>query len=112
MRYVAVDPSRQKRGIGKKMNEEFELEAARRGYNRIYLHAREVALEFYDKLNYQRFGEQFIEVGIKHHHMHKMLTKEVEPKIEDSTEGVVRSPDLEKFLIEEYQGATEQAQTL
>ncbi len=51
------------------MTLEFEAEAARRGYKRIYLHAREVALDFYLKLGYEIFGEEFVEVTIPHRHM-------------------------------------------
>ena len=57
---VAVDPSRQRQGIGKLMNAEFEQETQRRGYKRIYLHARKVALDFYEGLGYDAFGEEFI----------------------------------------------------
>jgi predicted GNAT family N-acyltransferase len=73
MRLVAVDPKRQKSGIGRLMNKEFEEESLRRGYHRVYLHAREYAVEFYLKLGYEIFGEEFIEVGINHRHMHKIL---------------------------------------
>ncbi len=49
MRYVAVQANRQGNGIGKMMTQEFEAESIRRGYSRVYLHARLVALEFYLK---------------------------------------------------------------
>ena len=79
------------------MNEEFEKEAARKGYNRIYLHAREVALEFYDNLGYGRFGEEFIEIGIKHQHMQKILNP-IEAKHQDLILRWIKtgSPDIEK----------------
>ena len=75
MRYVAVSSSKQKSGIGRMMNEEFEAESLRRGYSRIYAHARGYALEFYIKLGYEAFGEPFTEVTIPHRHVQKYLKK-------------------------------------
>lgn len=63
------------------MTIEFEREILKRGYARIYLHAREYAVGFYEKLGYECFGEPFTEVGIPHRHMQKFL--EQEPKIEE-----------------------------
>ena len=69
MRYVAVQANRQGNGIGKMMTQEFEAESIRRGYSRIYLHARLVALDFYLKQGYEAFGDEFVEVNIPHRHM-------------------------------------------
>ena len=55
------------------MTAEFEAEAARRGYKRVYLHARVIAVEFYVKLGYEVFGEEFIQVTIPHRHMQKFI---------------------------------------
>lgn len=41
------------------MTKEFEEESARRGYSRVYLHARVVAVDFYLKQGYEVFGEEF-----------------------------------------------------
>ena len=68
MRYVAVQFNRQGNGIGKMMTQEFEAESIRRGYTRIYMHARAVALEFYKKQGYEIFGDEFIEATIPHRH--------------------------------------------
>ena len=68
MRYVAVHFDWQKLGIGKMMNKEFEEEAIRRGYSRVYMHARVVACEFYTKLGYEVYGEEFIESTLPHRH--------------------------------------------
>ena len=73
MKAVAVAEGRQKQGIGKMMVAEFEAESARRGYKRVYLHARVIAVEFYLKLGYQLFGEEFIQVTIPHRHMQKFI---------------------------------------
>lgn len=37
------------------------------------LHARDTAVPFYNKLNYLQVGEPFIEVGITHFEMYKVL---------------------------------------
>ena len=55
------------------MNEEFEKEAAKRGFTRIYVGARVGAHEFYEKIGYTYFGEEYLEKGLKHRHMQKFL---------------------------------------
>jgi predicted GNAT family N-acyltransferase len=55
------------------MTAEFEAETIRRGYKRVYLHARQYAVDFYEKLGYSTFGEPFDEVSIPHRHMQKFL---------------------------------------
>ena len=57
------------------MNTEFEAESRRRGYSRIYLHARHYAVPFYEGLGYKLFGEEFIEKTLVHRHMEKFLIK-------------------------------------
>ena len=57
------------------MTAEFEEESLRRGYKRIYLHAREVAVGFYTSMGYSVFGEEFSEVGSPHRHMQKFLVQ-------------------------------------
>ena len=49
MRFVTVASDFRKRGIGKRMTKEFEAETLRRGFSRIYMHARVDALGFYEK---------------------------------------------------------------
>ncbi len=73
MRQVAVLPEYQSLGIGTKMVAKFELEAKMRGQNRVVLHARENAIEFYTKLGYSVEGDWFQEVGIPHKKMIKSL---------------------------------------
>lgn len=105
MRFVAVPESRQKRGIGKLMTKEFEAEAARRGYKRIFLHARMVALEFYLKLGYEVFGEEFVQVTIPHRYMQKFIqpvAKDVEPKIEESASQKEQSQSFAQWLVKKF----------
>ena len=80
------------------MTKEFEEESIRRGYSRVYLHAREVAIEFYRKLGYEVFGEGFVEVGIPHRHMQKFISKTDE--------------DISLFLTSKFQVDLEDAQKL
>jgi len=73
MRQVAVDQTLQRRGIGRALVEHAEDFARRSGFREMYLHARESALPFYEKLGYAPFGEGFIEVGIPHREMRKLM---------------------------------------
>ena len=68
MRYVAVQANRQGQGIGRMMTQEFEAESIRKGYSRIYMHARVVALDFYIKQGYEVFGDGFLESTLPHRH--------------------------------------------
>jgi N-acetylglutamate synthase-like GNAT family acetyltransferase len=71
MRQVAVEPSMQRRGIGQAMVAFCERFARANGYREITMHARETAVPFYEKLDYERVGEQFEEVTIPHWKMRK-----------------------------------------
>lgn len=73
MRQVAVAENQQRKGIGKQMVTFFENYARQNGFKKVILHAREVACSFYDKLGYDRVGEQFEEVNIPHFKMEKTL---------------------------------------
>lgn len=73
MRQVAVDGRKQRSGVGRALVAEAEAEAARRGFARMMLHARDTAIPFYEKLGYQRVGDEFTEVGIRHQEMEKDL---------------------------------------
>ena len=73
MRQVAVEEILQGRGIGRIMTEFAEQEAKKRGISEITLHARETALPFYERLGYESFGDSFMEVGLPHLEMRKIL---------------------------------------
>lgn len=73
MRQVAIDFDYQKGGIGTDLvafSEEFSRKG---GWKQIELHARDVAIPFYERLGYHVVGEEFFEVGISHHKMVKSL---------------------------------------
>ena len=73
MRQVAVDSNLQKSGIGKKMVVFSVQYAVENGFNSIELHARDAAKDFYLKLDYHIVGDMFVEVGIPHYEMKKVL---------------------------------------
>lgn len=73
LRQMAVDNTMQKTGMGTAMLSFAEYVATREGFNHIILNAREVALGFYQKYDYEVKGDVFIEVGIPHYRMEKYL---------------------------------------
>ena len=73
MRQVAVSEKMQRKGIGKKMVQESEFWASQKGYKVIELSAREGAVEFYKSMDYTVEGDRFVEVGIPHFHMKKII---------------------------------------
>ncbi len=73
MRQVAVDSEVQSKGIGRAMVEKSEQLARSQGYEVMELNARDVAVPFYKKLDYQVVGDMFEEVSIPHFKMIKNL---------------------------------------
>ena len=76
LRAMAVYSNWQQHGIGKALVVAAEEYAKINGYNLIILHARKVAIGFYEKMGYMPYGNEFIEVGIPHFMMKKDLIKE------------------------------------
>lgn len=73
MRQVAVHPDWQGKGVGRKLVEASETLARHSGFKTMLLHARDVAVPFYLRLDYHTVGEQFEEVTIPHFKMEKKL---------------------------------------
>lgn len=73
MRQVAVAERVRGRGIGRELVRFSERWAARNGFQTMTLHAREVAVPFYLKLDYAKEGARFEEVGIPHFRMQRSL---------------------------------------
>lgn len=73
MRQVAVETVLQNSGIGQFVVKEAENWAKSKGFTKIILHARDVAVPFYLKQHYETVGEAFIEVNILHRHMQKNI---------------------------------------
>src|SRR5882724_6201283 len=76
LRAMAVTPVVQRKGIGRMLVEEAERVACEQGYTRIILHARIVAVGFYEKMGYLCQGDPFTEVGIPHVLMQRQVHQE------------------------------------
>ncbi len=73
IRQMCVDDACQRQGLGSFLMIGTESELIARRYKSIELNARDLATRFYEKLGYQKEGEEFIEVGIPHARMVKQL---------------------------------------
>lgn len=73
LRQMAVDNKKQKSGIGTALLEFSENFTRENGYQVLYMHARETAVSFYEKVGYKICSDCFKEVGIKHYKMEKAL---------------------------------------
>ena len=73
LRAMAVYNEWQGQGVGRLLVRALEQNAAGTGYKKIILHARKVVLGFYKSMNYEQVGDEFVEVGIPHYHMEKVL---------------------------------------
>ena len=73
MRQVVIAPEYRNRGIGRMMMLFAEERTAALGLSRLILDSRLSALRFYEKLGYRRVGSQFMEVGLPHFMMEKII---------------------------------------
>lgn len=73
MRQVVVAEAAQGKGVGRLLVEVSEEWARHKHFSKMVLHARDVAIPFYLKLNYKKVGKQFFEVNIPHYKMEKKL---------------------------------------
>ena len=73
MRQVAVSIESQSKGIGTLLVQMSEVFAHAKGYETMELNARDTAIPFYEKLNYKKVGEEFVEINIPHYKMVKSL---------------------------------------
>lgn len=74
LRQMAVRADRQKTGLGRELMGRVETALAEQGYQRIILHAREVAKGFYARVGYEVTSDEFLEVGLPHFRMEKALS--------------------------------------
>lgn len=75
IRQMAVSPTRQSSGLGRRLMREAEAELRRSGVQSLSLHARDTAIGFYEKLGYSRVGDIYLELGIPHQLMGKELVR-------------------------------------
>ncbi|HIG83797.1 MAG TPA: GNAT family N-acetyltransferase [Verrucomicrobia bacterium] len=73
MQQVVVAELAQGKGIGRKLILFSEQFAIMSGFSSIILHARENVIGFYERLDYVREGERFLEVTIPHFKARKKL---------------------------------------
>jgi len=76
MRGVAVASNSQGQGVGRAMVEYSEQFALRHGFSLMTLDAREMAVPFYERLGYVKYGERFEKVTVPHWKMSKRLSSE------------------------------------
>lgn len=76
---MVVEEAFQGQGVGTGLVRFLEAHLAREGFESLYLHARDHALGFYEKLGYRAEGVAFTEVGISHHRMVKRLAGVASP---------------------------------
>ncbi len=60
-------------GLGRQMLSFVEQYARSLHYKRMYLHGRVAAAGFYENRGYSAFGSEFLEVGVAHREMAKVL---------------------------------------
>ncbi|MBF9000621.1 GNAT family N-acetyltransferase [Vibrio nitrifigilis] len=70
---VAVKKAYRGSGIGAKVVSSLIEYAASHDYPRVYLGAQKHAIDFYTKLGFLPFGDEFVEAGIVHLSMEKCL---------------------------------------
>lgn len=73
MRQVAVSKAMQGKGVGKFMVNFSEEWAIKNNYTTIELNARKTAVPFYLSMNYTIIGNEFLEVGLPHLRMEKVI---------------------------------------
>ena len=70
---MCVEPTLQRRGLGRQLIAALECWAKTQGIERLFLHARAQVAEFYVRLGYQAVGQAFQEIGMPHLRMEKSL---------------------------------------
>ncbi|HBL42576.1 GNAT family N-acetyltransferase [Gimesia sp.] len=78
IRQMAVAGAFQNQGIGKKLLYNIEASLQQRGFELLELDARATAVGFYQKLGYEKVGEEFQSVSIPHQRMRKSLKKSLQ----------------------------------
>ena len=73
LKQFVVDPELQGHGIGKRMMQLMESYCLQHKMSYIFMHAREYAVPFYEKMGYERYDEKFLEIGLPHWKLRKWL---------------------------------------
>jgi len=72
---IAVLKAFRQEGLGRRVVQQLEQTAMDLGLKRVYLGAQLTAIGFYEKLGYHCYGEIFMDAGIEHRHMEKILVR-------------------------------------
>jgi hypothetical protein len=73
IRQMAVSPTHQRKGLGKRLMNELEANLRSRGFTNLVLHARASAVGFYETLGYTIVGDEFMDVTVPHFRMVKVI---------------------------------------
>ena len=66
---VAILKEYRKKGYATNLINFLLNEAKNMGYNEVFIHAQSYAKDFYEKLGFKKFGEEFLEANIPHINM-------------------------------------------
>ena len=72
---IAIIKEFRAKGLGSKIVLSLIDEATNKGYPRVYLGSQKHAIDFYTKLGFEPFGDEFMEAGIPHLSMEKYVNK-------------------------------------
>lgn len=70
---IAIIKEFRAKGFGSKIVLSLIDEATNKGYPRVYLGSQKHAIDFYTKLGFEPFGDEFMEAGIPHLSMEKYV---------------------------------------
>ena len=70
---IAVLEEYRGQGLGRKLVERCEKEAIKQGFTKVKLAAQLESIVFYEKLGYEIYGDIFLDAGIPHRNMKKLL---------------------------------------
>jgi predicted GNAT family N-acyltransferase len=76
---VAIIASKRGNGIGKILMAAVEEKLRQKHVAKFALDAQTHAVQFYERLGYDVYGEEFMDAGIPHRHMTKKATQEANP---------------------------------
>jgi len=70
---MAIIKNYRNKGIGTELLKTVLLQAKNYDYNMVYVHAQKQAVNFYKQFNFIHNGTEFMDAGIKHIAMYKLL---------------------------------------
>lgn len=73
---MAVLPQYRKQGIGSSLMQTIMAIALNEGLVEVHLDAQTKAIPFYQRLDFEAEGEEFMDAGIPHRHMRKRLSQQ------------------------------------